>query len=274
RDYGAVETLVALSAVLVTLLRAGIPSAFFRFYYADSDMRSRVRLVRTSFWFTMAAATLGLAAGLMLAQPIREPLFGSADPRTTLVQTAFVGLWAQMNYEQLAALFRVEQRPGAFVAASAANAVITIIVSAVLVAGFEWGATGVIVGSFAGTLVVYSVLLAYRRTLLGLEFDPGLLRSMNRFGLPLVPGALALWVINFADRFFLGQISGVREVGLYSISVRLSSVVLLLVIAFSNAWPAFAYSLPETDETRRTFAYALTYLIVVCSWLALALAML
>src|SRR5262249_23760188 len=60
----------------------------------------------------------------------------------------------------------------------------------------------------------------------------------------------------------------------YSISVRLSSVVLLLVIAFSTAWPAFAYSLPETDETRRTFAFALTYLIVVCSWLALALAML
>src|SRR5262249_61322141 len=74
KDYGAVETLVALSAVLVTLLRAGIPSAFFRFYYADSDMRSRVRLVRTSFWFTMAAATLGLAAGLMLAPPIGELL--------------------------------------------------------------------------------------------------------------------------------------------------------------------------------------------------------
>src|SRR5262249_39832187 len=160
------------------------------------------------------------------------------------------------------------------VAASVANAAITIIVSAVLVAGFEWGATGVIVGGFAGTLVVYSVLLAYRRTLLGLEFDPGLLRSMNRFGLPLVPGALALWVINFADRFFLVQLSGVRAVGPSSFGARLSWVVLLLVTPFSTAWPFFASPLPETDETSRTFAYALTSLIVVCSWLALALAML
>jgi O-antigen/teichoic acid export membrane protein len=35
RDYGAVETLVALSAVLVTVLRLGLPSAFFRFYFSD-----------------------------------------------------------------------------------------------------------------------------------------------------------------------------------------------------------------------------------------------
>ena len=62
---------------------------------------------------------------------------------------------------------------------------------------------GAIVGNFLGTLVVYLVLLAYRRYQLGLEFDRGLLRAMNRFGLPLVPSALALWAINFIDRFFL-----------------------------------------------------------------------
>ena len=31
---------------------------------------------------------------------------------------------------------------------------------------------------------------------------------MNRFGLPLVPSALALWAINFVDRFFLARVQG------------------------------------------------------------------
>ena len=31
---------------------------------------------------------------------------------------------------------------------------------------------------------------------------------MNRFGLPLVPSALALWAINFIDRLFVERVQG------------------------------------------------------------------
>ena len=34
---------------------------------------------------------------------------------------------------------------------------------------------------------------------------------MNRFGLPLVPSALALWAINFIDRLFVGALQGHRR---------------------------------------------------------------
>src|SRR5450759_1496466 len=56
-DYGAVALLLAAEAVMVILLRAGIQNAFFRFYYLTSDPIKRRTVVRTSFWFTMIAAT-------------------------------------------------------------------------------------------------------------------------------------------------------------------------------------------------------------------------
>ena len=71
-DLGAVGVSIALSAVLVTVLRGGISSAFFRFYFDSQDAARRLLVVRTSFWFTMASATLGLAAGLLLAAPIAD----------------------------------------------------------------------------------------------------------------------------------------------------------------------------------------------------------
>src|ERR687884_1570631 len=74
RDYGRVETLTALTAILVALLRLGISSAFFRFYFDSTEWEQRVRVVRTSFWFTMASATAGLAAGWIAAEPIAEAL--------------------------------------------------------------------------------------------------------------------------------------------------------------------------------------------------------
>ena len=272
-DYGRVETLTALSAVLVVVLRLGISSAFFRYYFDSPELEHRVRVVRTSFWFTMGSATLGLAAGWIAAQPIADAL-SLGHGQAWLVRAAFVGLWAQMNYEQLTSLFRVEERPILFTFATLANLLVTVGATVVLVVHFHERALGVVVGNWIGTLSVYLVLLGYRRYQLGLQFDRRLFREMNRFGLPLVPSQLALWALAFSDRFFIAKFKGQTEVGHYSVGVRVASAALLLLAAFRLAWPAFAYSIEDEDEAKRTYGFVLTYLLFVFSWLALILGLL
>jgi O-antigen/teichoic acid export membrane protein len=269
-DYGLIETLIALSAVLTVLLAAGVKSAFFRFYFDEEDKR---RVIRTSFWFTMGSATVGLVAGLALAAPISELLFDTSD-HADLVRAAFVGLWAHVNYEQMTALFRVEQRSTAYLIATLINLTLTVGATLLLVIVWEQGPIGVIVGNFTGTLLVYAGLLAYRREQLGLELDRPLLREMNRFGMPLVPSGLFLWALNFSDRFFLVKLAGPREVGLYSIGVRMASAIILFLAAFRTAWPAFAYSIEDDREAKRTYSFVLTYIVVITSWMALALGVL
>ena len=272
-DYGKIETLLALTTVMGLVLRAGITSAFFRFYFDVEDDAGRLRVLRTSFWFTMGGGTLGLVLLLIFASPVSSLLFGTTSA-ANLVRAAGVALWATVNYEQMTSLFRVEERSIAFVCASLANVFITIGLTLLLVVGMEEGALGVIVGNFSGTLIVYLALLGYRREQLGLQFDRGLLREMNHFGLPLVPTALFLWVTNFSDRFFLVKLADVSEAGLYSVGVRVASAMVLLLTAFRMAWPAFAYSISDEREARRTYAYVLTYLTVVTAWMALALTLL
>ena len=272
-DYGKVETLIALTTVVGIALRLGITSAFFRFYFDSAEPEARRRVLRTSFWFTMGMATVGLAVGVALSSEISQLLFGSTGD-ADLVAASFVGLWAGMNWEQLTSLFRVEERSIAFVTASLANILITIGATLLLVVGLEKGPIGVIIGNFTGTLLVYAVLIGYRREQLGLEFDRRLLREMNRFGIPLVPTALFLWVTNFSDRLFLVKLADTQEVGLYSVGVRIASAMVLLITAFRLAWPAFAYSIEDDREARRTYAYVLTYLVLVTTWVATGLALL
>jgi len=272
-DYGKVETLIALTTVIGIALRMGIHAAFFRFYFDSSEPEHRRLVLRTCFWFTMAMATAGLLAGLLLSGTIADLLFGSSDD-SELVMASFVGLWAGMNYEQLTSLFRVEERSVAFVSASLANILLTIGSTLLLVVALDQGPIGVIVGNFTGTLLVYAVLIGYRREQLGLQFDRSLLREMNRFGVPLVPTALFLWVTNFSDRLFLVRLADTTEVGLYSVGVRIASAMVLLLTAFRLAWPAFAYSIEDEREAKRTYAYVLTYLVLSTTWVAAALALL
>ncbi|MEN3341801.1 MAG: hypothetical protein V7644_1205 [Actinomycetota bacterium] len=268
-SYGRVEILTSASAVAVIALRMGVSTAFFRFYFDHKDAVRRLVVVRTSFWFTMTTATAGLLLCLVLAAPLAHLL--QLGDRPGLVRAAAVGFWAQMNYEQLTSLFRVEERSVSFALASVANVLITVGATVVLIVGFRLGALGLLVGNFVGTLCVYLALLAYRREQLGLQFDRELFRGMQRFGLPLVPSALALWAINFVDRLFVGAYKDAAEVGVYSAAVKIASVITFVMFAFRTAWPAFAYSIEDDREARRTYSFVLTYLLVVASWIALAL---
>jgi O-antigen/teichoic acid export membrane protein len=270
-DLGAVGLVVALSAVAVTILRLGISSAFFRFYFDSDDEAGRRIVVRTCFWFTLAMGLLGLALGLVFAEPVSDWL-GLDDPN--LVRAGAVGVLAQMVYEQQTAMFRAEERSTAFVVASLVNVALTIAATVLLVVVWEQGALGVIVGNLTGTLLVTAGLVVVHRHWLGRGFSRPLLREMNRFGIPLVPTALALIAVNFGDRFFLVRLDGLEEVGLYEIGVRIASAMVLLLTAFRTAWPAFAYSIRDDEEARRTYAYVLTYLVLIASWVALGLGLL
>ena len=155
-----------------------------------------------------------------------------------------------MNYEQLTSLFRVEERVGRLRLASLANVADHVGATVCSSSCSTREPIGVVVGNFLGTLTVYLALLGYRREQLGLQLDRDLLREMNRFGMPLVPSALFLWVTNFADRFILVQAHRHAEVGLYSVGVRIASAMVLLLTAFRTAWPAFAYSIESDDEAK------------------------
>jgi O-antigen/teichoic acid export membrane protein len=269
-DYGSIETIVALTTILFTLLRAAIQNSFFRFYFESEEPAYRRRIVRTSFWATMVAATVALAVGISLAEPISRALFATPD-NANLVRAAFVGLWASMNYDQLTALFRVEERSVSFTIASLANVLLTIGMTVLLVVVLDKGPIGVIVGNFSGTLAVWATLAAYRRYQLGFEFDPELFRRMLSFGWPFVPSVVALSAIDFSDRFFLVKFDGTDEVGRYALGVRIAAALVFLLWAFRLAWPAFAYSIRDDEEARRTYSFVLTYVVLVGSWGALSL---
>ena len=273
-DVGAVDTLISLTVVLVILLRMGISMAFFRFYFDAEDEAGRTTVVRTSFWFTITMATFGLVVGSLFASEISQLLF-ETDSKANLVRAALVLLWAQMNYEQLTSLFRVEERSVSYVAATLANVIITVVATILLVAVWHKGAVGVIVGNFTGTLAVFFVLLGYRRFQLGLEFD----RDLFRADAALRAAARAVRARALGDRPLRPLLPRADE-GRSPRSVSTRSAcgsrprLLLVLIALRAAWPAFAFSIKDDNEAKRTYGFVLTYVLYICCWLSLTVSLL
>jgi O-antigen/teichoic acid export membrane protein len=283
-DYGRIEILMAAMAVAVVVLRGGANFGFIRFYFLEKEPDYRRRLIRTVFWTQMAYSTLALLLCVVFASQLAGWLSVAYQPGThlqgsgaSLVIATGVLLWVNVNYTQMTNLFRAEQRSVAFSLATVANIAVTVPLTVILVVVYKQGPLGIIVGNLSGTLVVYVALLAYRREQLGLQFDRKLLRAMNRFGIPLMAAALAMWVTNFGDRLMLSKLLhghyALVQVGQYSLANKISSAMVLLFTAFQIAWPAFAYSIEDENEAKRAYAFVLTYLMLIASWAAVGLSL-
>ena len=283
-DYGRIELLMTVMAVVVVLLRGGANFGFVRFYFLEKDPEYRRRLIRTVFWAQMTYSSCALALCIIFSSEISRLLGVSYVPGArlqgsgmSLVIATAVLLWANVNYLQMTNLFRVEQRPRAFSLATVANVAVTVGITVILVAVFHKGPLGIIVGNLSGTLVIYFVLLGYRREQLGLQFDRRLLRSLNKFGFPLMGAALAMWVTNFGDRLMIRKLlhgaDAITQLGQYSIAYKVASAMVLLFTAFQIAWPAFAYSIEDEKEAKRAYSYVLTYLMFIAAWAAVGLSL-
>jgi O-antigen/teichoic acid export membrane protein len=283
-DYGRIELLTSAMAVAVVVIRGGANFGFIRFYFLEKDPDYRRRLVRTVFWAQMAYSTLALVACVIFAPQLARLLSVSWVPHqhlqgsgTSLVIATGVLLWVNVNYAQMTNLFRAEQRSVAFSLATLLNIAITVPLTVILVVVYKQGPLGIIVGNLSGTLLVFIALLGYRREQLGLQFDRRLLHSLNRFGFPLMGGALAMWVMNFGDRFMIAKLLHGQyahaQVGQYSLANKISQAMVLLFTAFQISWPAFAYSIEDEKEAKRAYSYVLTYLMFIAAWAAVGLSL-
>ncbi len=283
-DYGRIELLMSVMAVAVVLIRGGANFGFIRFYFVDKAPEYRRRLIRTCFWAQMGYSTLALALCVIFAPEIARwlnvnwrPGAGLHGSGTSLVVATAVLLWVNVNYAQMTNLFRAEQRSVAFSIATLLNIGTTVPLTVILVVVYKHGPLGIIVGNLSGTLVVFIALLGYRREQLGLQFDHRLLRTLNRFGIPLMAAALATWVMNFGDRFMLAKLLhgsyALHQLGQYSLAVKISSAMVLLFTAFQVAWPAFAYSIDDEGQAKRTYSFVLTYLMFIAAWTAVGLSL-
>jgi O-antigen/teichoic acid export membrane protein len=98
---------------------------------------------------------------------------------------------------------------------------------------------------------------------------------MLRYGLPLIPAAVALWALALVDRLMLNKLGNLREVGEYAVANRISNVLFLGVTGFALAFGPYILSIYSEDREleRAVRAQTLRYLAIGLSFAGLALAL-
>ena len=274
-EFGAFSLLLAATNFLHLVFEMGLVTALIRFHHDDDRPEERRRLRRTIFLF-MAPIDVLLALPFLLGREIvARLLFGGPGYGTLFALAVGVAFFAAQFQLYLGHL-RAEDRSRQFALLMGAKGAISLAVTLWLVIGLHKGVGGLLLGNLAGPAVVALVMIP--RHLLGSHVSVvgarARLGQLLRFGLPLVPSALGLWLLSHLDVYLLRVLADLDSVGVYSFGSEICLPVALLVSSFQLAWPSFAFARALRPDGPEEIARVFRHYLVALVGGALAIALL
>jgi O-antigen/teichoic acid export membrane protein len=169
------------------------------------------------------------------------------------------------------AIMRAMEQSRKYLTLSLFGLVIAIVFTFLLVVFVRRNVLGVMEARLLTSIGMILLVVPYlcRNTRIVFHFKEA--KELLKFGIPLIPTLLSLWVLDLSDRFFLQYFRGLSEVGIYSLGYKYASIVSLPIVAFSLAWPQVLLSIAKRPDARKTVGRIFTYFILVTTFMALSL---
>jgi O-antigen/teichoic acid export membrane protein len=212
---------------------------------------------------------------IALAVPIANLLLGPAVPDgAKLVSLAVLTVPLSTFSKVIGNWLRYQRRLWMATVYFTASSLLTIAFVVLFVLVLKRGVPGLFVGQILAASLTGAVAVTIMRKWLAPNgFSKSLTRDLLRFGLPLMPAAIASWVTASADRFILKGFVPTAEIGIYSIGASLATGMALITGAFTLAWGPFAYSILNEPDANRVYSTVFSvYSLLACA-IATALAL-
>jgi O-antigen/teichoic acid export membrane protein len=265
-DYGVISLITTTMAVVAIVVVLALDNSAHRWYWDTEDDDDRKRTLATWLWCQLVLS-LALAGVLVAIAPwLARTIAGQEEAAPAFVLAALPLPAAAFGTVVLNWL-RMMRRPWATMGFSIVTTAVGIVATLVLVVGLGWGIEGVFAGQAVSALVGAAAAVALMKDWLDpRRFDWERLRTMLRFGLPLIPAALSFWVVSLADRYFVQIYASTAEVGLYAVGSAFAALVAFLTGAFQQAWGPFALSIHKQPDAKQVYAHVfLIYLWLTCA---------
>ena len=250
-QYGTFELALTGMSFAAVFADLGLASASQRSFYDYREPQHDARRVvlSTTFVIELLSATAVASVLMLLRLPIAAMLFGDrSDAGLVVIMAASLPVLASLNFsrEVMRLRFLAWRYVAVSTLAAAAGAASVVVALVVLHLGVRGALTAIVIGS----AVAAGYGLWVVRPSIGHHVSRLELAKMLRYGLPLVPAALALWALSLVDRIMLAKLSSLSQVGEYAMANRLGLIMTLAGGALATSFSPFMLELHGDDPDR------------------------
>ncbi|HEY2434200.1 MAG TPA: oligosaccharide flippase family protein [Vicinamibacterales bacterium] len=271
-DFGILELITTIGYLVQTLISAGVAHAALRYYYEYEDERDRhavisSALIGTFLYVSAAALIFALNAG-----NLSRWLFHS-DAYALPFRLVALLMVLETTREINMAFVRAKERAGFFIVVSLLQLTVQISATVWTVVYLKLGFVGILWGTVAATACVWLLLTLFTARHCGLRFEPSRLRPLFGYAAPLMLSAMGWSTFQYLDRFVLNAFASLTALGLFSVALKVGSVIPILVVTpFTNSYGPFRFSIMKRPDAEHLYARTMTYYVAGAGLVTVALA--
>lgn len=264
--YGALQIFLITSNLIGILLQMGIGSAIFKSVIYDKNRDNRVKY-STALNFLVLCGLVAIGVFQLLSRKISILLFQSAGYQTEIHIILATVFFRNISVIPLSKL-RIEGKTPFYSLLSLLRFSAQLGLNILFVARLGYGIRGILLAE----LIVYAAFVPVYFGILRKHYEFGIhwaeLKEVLRFGVPLIPAAVSMFLLNMSSQYFLQHYSGLEDVALYALAYRFSMIIALMVSAFQFTWASQMFEIAGEQNARAIFSRNFTrfygVLILAC----------
>ncbi|MFY0600326.1 MAG: oligosaccharide flippase family protein [Cyclobacteriaceae bacterium] len=263
-DYGRVSMFLVLVGVVTPLVSLGVRGAILRSFYKEEIDRAS--------YLTNSIYLIGFSSSILLFLFFCFKEFIATNSGLTPFWVPIIVLVSlcQITINLLLVVWQAESKPlkhGGFkIAFSALNMALSI--ALIVWYGYNWeGRIGALLISSA-SFAVFAIFLIIREGFIKPKIVKKYIYHSLSFGVPLIPHLLSGTIIAMSDRFFITNMIGLSETGIYAVGYQIGAIIEVLGISFRTAWVPWLYKqLNSKNEKVKNKIVKFTYVYCVLIFL-------
>jgi len=262
-DYG-IWAQVNVTLVLVSyVMLLGLPNSMIRFMASLKEREA----VQEGFYSILTIAFFCSLISAILAYIFSNQLsYALFDNNMAVVALLPLVVLIDPVNNTLFNYFRTYQKTKLHSFFLILNSYMAIVFIAYFIA-IGYGIYGAILGFLINKMVLFLLMLAVIISDIGIKTpDFRNIKSYLAFGLPIVPGNLATWIISSSDRYLLGMLLSTAYVGYYSPGYVLVNMINLFAAPLSFLLPsvlAAYYDSGKLNQVKLILSFSLKYFLAL-----------
>jgi len=271
-EYGTLNLVNSTFYFVLVLAVFALDNSSARWYYDTDDINDRKTTIASWFWFQLVSSLILCIVIILLSSPISLLILKVNEPILFIIPAC--GLLSGILPGIVTNWLRFQRKAVFTVLFTIFNILVNVSLNIFFVLVLKWGVLGILTALLiSNSLATLYVIGLMREWIKPSFFSMQRIKEMLKFGLPLLPTALAFWILNSSSSFVIEYFHGKDDVGLYSIGAMVASAVAMITGAFQMAWGPFAFSIINKPEAKSTYSMVLSgYSLLMCS-LALLVAL-
>lgn len=251
-DYGILDLLNSVAVFTSFIIISGT-DASLGYYYFRREFQEEKKLLVSSGLLIRITFSLSMALVIIILAPSLNKLLFTND-NTFLIQLYSFYIVFNSIFFFTTELLRFEIKPWVYTLFSSGNVLINILSAILFVLILRLGVLGAIIASVV-SYGLFSILgIIYIAKNYKLHFSGKWVKNILGYGFPLIGTSIATWVLQYSDRYFLNFLSGLNQIGIYSVGLKVASITGVIAGAFQMSWGPFAADIQYEPNAKKIYA--------------------